>query len=310
MQHKLLFSESRQKMIKSASVDKEEDAKSSTCSSVSGKTPRKVKAEAAARKAKSANNQPVVTSLTDEQNVTKPAAEVMSLESDSTEISIVESEQPPAREVTPDIIRKSPPMKEVRENDCASENEEEKAEKAKKMIIQSEEEAKARLAEKRKEMKEKMEREAEMERQKQLELERLEIETRAREEEEERKAIEEAERVAEEAKRVEEARLQKAIEEAKRREEDERRKKEEEESRRREAEKKAEEEAKKKQEELDEKLRKDEEERLARKKRLEEIMSRTRGNKSANSTPKKVIFPGCCIFTVAIFMIPYRSLPR
>ena len=54
-------------------------------------------------------------------------------------------------------------------------------------------------------------------------------------------------------------------------------------------ERKAQEEAERKQAELDEKLKKDEEERLARKKRLEEIMARTRkGNKSADSTPKKV----------------------
>ena len=39
-------------------------------------------------------------------------------------------------------------------------------------------------------------------------------------------------------------------------------------------------------------MKKDEEERLARKRRLDEIMARTRGagNKSANSTPKKVYF--------------------
>ena len=47
---------------------------------------------------------------------------------------------------------------------------------ASKKIIQSEEEAKARLAEKRREMKEKKEREAELERQRQLEAERLEAE--------------------------------------------------------------------------------------------------------------------------------------
>ena len=43
-----------------------------------------------------------------------------------------------------------------------------------------------------------------------------------------------------------------------------------------------------KQAELDEKLKKEEEERLARKKRLDEIMARTRGAKSAATTPKKV----------------------
>ena len=65
---------------------------------------------------------------------------------------------------------------------------------------------------------------------------------------------------------------------------------EDEDSKRKEAERKAQEEADRKQAELDEKLKKDEEERLARKRRLDEIMARTRGagNKSANSTPKKV----------------------
>ena len=101
--------------------------------------------------------------------------------------------------------------------------------------------------------------------------------------------MEEAERLASEARKAEEERLQKAIEEAKKRENEEKKKKEEEESRRKEIERKAQEEAERKQAELDEKLKKDEEERLARKKRLEEIMARTRkGNKSADSTPKKV----------------------
>ena len=53
-------------------------------------------------------------------------------------------------------------------------------------------------------------------------------------------------------------------------------------------ERKAQEEAEKHQAELDEKLKRDEDERLARKKRLDEIMARTRGAKSTNSTPKKV----------------------
>merc|ERR1711899_543970 len=86
-------------------------------------------------------------------------------------------------------------------------------------------------------------------------------------------------------------RLQKAIEEAQKREEDEKRKKEEEEQKRKESERKAKEEAERKQTELDEKLKKDEEERLARKKRLDEIMARTRGAKSTNSTPKKEATP-------------------
>ncbi len=42
--------------------------------------------------------------------------------------------------------------------------------------------------------------------------------------------------------------------------------------------------------ELEEKMKKEEEERLARKKRIEEIMARTRGGKgnTPTSTPKKV----------------------
>ena len=58
-----------------------------------------------------------------------------------------------------------------------------------------------------------------------------------------------------------------------------------------EADVKAKEEAEKKQQELEEKLKKEEEERSARKKRIEEIMARTRnkgGATTPTSTPKKV----------------------
>ena len=103
----------------------------------------------------------------------------------------------PIREATPDIIRKSP-VKEVApplpppsssgpeipglpgppkpESDENGGLVVEAENHASKKIIQSEEEAKARLAEKRREMKEKKEREAELERQRQLEAERLEAE--------------------------------------------------------------------------------------------------------------------------------------
>jgi len=53
-------------------------------------------------------------------------------------------------------------------------------------------------------------------------------------------------------------------------------------------ERKSKEEAEKREAELQEKLRKEEEERLARKKRIEEIMARTRGKGAAN-TPKKEV---------------------
>ena len=116
-------------------------------------------------------------------------------------ISTTEIEIPneiPIREATPDIIRKSPvkeaaapaapisaPITAPSEIPAAPENTELNGgdsleETPSKKIIQSEEEAKARLAEKRREMKEKMEREAELERQRQLEAERLEAERKVR----------------------------------------------------------------------------------------------------------------------------------
>merc|ERR1712203_1274747 len=80
-----------------------------------------------------------------------------------------------------------------------------------KHIISSEEEAKARLAEKRRLMKEKMEREAELERQRLAEIERIEEERRLKEEEEERKAMEEAEVLAAAARKVEERGFKKQL---------------------------------------------------------------------------------------------------
>jgi len=152
-----------------------------------------------------------------------------------------------------------------------------------KKIITSEEEAKARIAEKRREMKEQKEREAEMERLRLEEEARLEEEQRRKEEEE----MKELERLAEEGRRAEEERIQKAIQE---KEEEEKRAKEEEERLRKEkeeTEKKTKEEAEKRESELQEKLKKEEEERLARKKRIEEIMARTRGKGAAPSPAKK-----------------------
>merc|ERR1719370_177984 len=94
--------------------------------------------------------------------------------------------------------------------------------KESKKIITSEEEAKARIAEKRREMKEQKEREAELERLRLEEEARLEEERLRQEEEEERKMI----AFAEEARKAEEERIRKAIEE---KEAEERRVKEEEE---------------------------------------------------------------------------------
>lgn len=266
----------------------DDDVKSTTSStsSVKGqrKTPAQVKRESAAKREKVKSASPQVPNTPQsEDGATTPT-------------------QASKREATPDIISDSDKAGQGRgavtdldvcENTDNSVSEDQKSGKTEgdasstpaKKIITSEEEAKAKIAEKRRQMKEKKEREEELERQRLAELERIEEERRQKEEEEERRAMEEAERIAAEARKAEEERLEKAIAEAQKRKEEERVKNEEEERARKEQEQKAKEEAERKQAELDEKFRKEEEERLARKKRLEEIMARTRGG--AKSTPSK-----------------------
>merc|ERR1719228_2448212 len=123
---------------------------------------------------------------------------------------------PVPKEVTPEVVVAS---KEGSQEAEELPNNEEVREKK---IITSEEEAKARIAEKRREMKEQKEREAEAERLRLEEERRLEEEQRRKEEEE----MKQMERLAEEGRRAEEERIQKAIQE---REEEERKAKEEEE---------------------------------------------------------------------------------
>ncbi|XP_055949317.1 MAP7 domain-containing protein 1-like isoform X2 [Argiope bruennichi] len=146
--------------------------------------------------------------------------------------------------------------------------------------ITSEEEAKAALAEKRRLAREQAEREAELERQRLEEIRRQEEEQRRLEEEEQRRMEEEQIRLAELHRQIEQEKLAKAIEEQKRREKEEQEKKEEEarqKAEREEQERKAREEAERQRLELQEKLRKEEEERAERKRRVEQIMARTRG---------------------------------
>jgi len=199
--------------------------------------------------------------------------------------AVEEKEESPGKEASPVPVSKeatpevAPASKEGSQEVEEVPNNEEVRERK---IITSEEEAKARIAEKRREMKEQKEREAEAERLRLEEEKRLEEEQRRKEEEEMRQM----ERLAEEGRRAEEERIQKAIQE---REEEERKAKEEEErlkKEKEETEKKSKEEAEKREAELQEKLKKEEEERLARKKRIEEIMARTRG-KTAAPAPKE-----------------------
>ncbi|XP_035210825.1 myb-like protein X isoform X2 [Stegodyphus dumicola] len=172
----------------------------------------------------------------------------------------------------------SPPSSPPPDQDINAENEKNNA----KRII-SEEEAKAALAEKRRLAREQAEKEAELERQRLEQLKQEEDKRIRKEEEEQRKMEEEQIRLAEEHRRQEEEKLRKAIEEQERKEEEEKAKREEELRLKAEQDRKAKEEAEKQRIELEEKLRKEEEERAERKKRLEKIMSRTRGKASGTS---------------------------
>ncbi|XP_044590982.1 calponin homology domain-containing protein DDB_G0272472-like isoform X16 [Cotesia glomerata] len=160
-----------------------------------------------------------------------------------------------------------------------------------KIRITTEDEAKAALAERRRLAREQAEREAELERQRLEEEARLEEERLRAEEEEQRRLEEEATRLANEARLAEELRLQQAIEDAQRREEEERKRREEEARQKlekEEADRKAREEAEKQRLEMVERLKKEEEERIARRKRVEAIMKRTRGgNNNQANTPTK-----------------------
>ncbi|XP_033213073.1 MAP7 domain-containing protein 2 isoform X4 [Belonocnema kinseyi] len=156
-----------------------------------------------------------------------------------------------------------------------------------KIKITTEEEAKAALAERRRLAREQAEREAELERQRLEEEARLEAERLRAEEEEQRRLEEETLRLANEAREAEEIRLLLAIEEAKKREEEDRKRREEEAKQKQEkeeAERKAREEAEKQRIEMAERLKKEEEERIARRKRVEAIMLRTRGKNQSNSS--------------------------
>eukprot|EP00095_Tigriopus_kingsejongensis_P009518 snap_masked-scaffold561_size136864-processed-gene-0.8 protein:Tk09518 transcript:snap_masked-scaffold561_size136864-processed-gene-0.8-mRNA-1 annotation:"map7 domain-containing protein 1-like isoform x10" len=299
------------RMTRSNSTDKEDELKSASLvkspsshavGSSQRRTPAQVKAEAAAKKAKSPVKAPSAStplkSPVGKKDFVSSSAPTEDRPPKSASPDITPKKQ--TEEATPDVIatgevsRRNSSVKE-RSSSQGSVDEGENSGgpgTPSKKIISSAEEAKARLAEKRREMKEKMEREAELERQRLAEEDRIEEEKRRVEEEEERRAIEEAEKLAAEAKILENERLEKAIEEAQQREEDELKRKEEEEKLRQEkdeADRKAREEAEQKEKELEEKRQKEQVERLERKKRLEEIMSRTRGNNKSTptSTPKK-----------------------
>ncbi|GJQ66824.1 hypothetical protein Trydic_g18589 [Trypoxylus dichotomus] len=151
-----------------------------------------------------------------------------------------------------------------------------------KVRINTEEEAKAALAERRRLAREEAERQAEMERRRIEEEQRIEFERQQREEEQQRILIEKLR--AEEQQRLEEA-----IKEAQKREEEQRLRKEEENRMRllkEEAERRQREEAERQKAELQERLKNEEKEREERRKRVEAIMKRTRGKNSATTTPQ------------------------
>uniref|UniRef100_A0A6P7F305 Calponin homology domain-containing protein DDB_G0272472-like n=1 Tax=Diabrotica virgifera virgifera TaxID=50390 RepID=A0A6P7F305_DIAVI len=151
----------------------------------------------------------------------------------------------------------------------------------KKVRINTEEEAKAALAERRRLIREEAER--------QVELERLRIEAEAKAELERQQREEEQTRELIELQRqMEQQRLQKAIKENQRRKQEEKLKNEEElrlKLLKEEAKKKAKEDAQRQKAKLRERLKTEEVERQARRKKVEAIMSRTRGK---NATPQSV----------------------
>ncbi|XP_042147672.1 ensconsin isoform X25 [Ixodes scapularis] len=183
----------------------------------------------------------------------------------------------PEREPSAEPCPKQP--SQVKEGEPSSEaRAEEGPAKAPSRVI-SEEEARALLAEKRRLAREQAEREAELERQRQEELRRQEEERLRLEEEEQRRFEEEQIRLAAEFRRQEEEKLRRAIEEQEKREAEERQRREleaQQKAEREEQERKAREEAEKQRKELEERLKREEAERAERKKRVEEIMSRTR----------------------------------
>merc|ERR1719318_484536 len=269
------------------------------------KTPSQVKAEAAARKAKATAGKPAVSTPKSslgsrggterKTSSSKSPSPALSQDNIDNHTAVPNNDtESNKRQSTPDIIkdnnRKVENTGEVKDNkdnqkngsqeEVNKPNENNNVDKEKtpetdnegevkesKKMITSEEEAKARIAEKRREMKEQKEREAELERLRLEEEARLE-EERLRQEEERREMKEQKEKEAEEKRAKEEEDRIKAEKE--------------------ETERKSKEEAEKREAELQEKLRKEEEERLARKKRIEEIMARTRGKGGAN-TPKKEV---------------------
>eukprot|EP00094_Tigriopus_californicus_P009566 TCALIF_09222-PB protein Name:"Similar to PF13_0198 Reticulocyte-binding protein 2 homolog a (Plasmodium falciparum (isolate 3D7))" AED:0.06 eAED:0.06 QI:35/1/0.83/1/0.6/0.66/6/29/672 len=304
------------RMTRSKSIDKDDDnnstkstnslSKSPSSNAVGGtprRTPAQVKADSNAKKGKTPVKAPStpMKSPVGKKDFVSSSTSIEERPPKSTTPDLTPKFQ--TEEVTPDVIsggaigegQKSPVKDKSPPPSTADGGQENTADSGpgtpSKKIISSEEEAKAKLAEKRRQMKEKMEREAELERQRLAEEERLEEERRLKEEEEERLAMIEADRLAALARQAEEERLQKAMEEAQKREEEERQRKEEEEKAKKEkeeAERKAREEAEMKQKEMEEKHRKEEAERLERKKRIEQIMARTRGSKGTpTSTPKK-----------------------
>lgn len=155
-----------------------------------------------------------------------------------------------------------------------------------KSKITTEEEAKAAIAERRRIAREEAQRQAELERKRLEAEEAAEIQRQALEEEKQRQMEAEALRLAEEQRKAEDERLQQAIQENNMREEEERKRKEEEARQKEErdkADKKAREDAERAKLETAERLKKEEVERLERKKRVDEIMARTRKGGAAAS---------------------------
>ncbi|XP_063234219.1 ensconsin-like isoform X3 [Bacillus rossius redtenbacheri] len=223
----------------------------------------------------------------DEEEGGKPAAVASEPAPEPPQAVAAATEAPAAPPAAQEQVEQAQAAQAAKPADPLEQESEMTASMIAKTRITTEEEAKAALAERRRLAREQAEREAELEKQRQEEQERLEEERVRQEEEEQRRFEEEQLRLVEEARRAEEERLLQAIQENERREEEERKRREEEaraKAEREEMEKKAREEAERLRKEMDEKLKKEEEERVARRKRVEAIMLRTRQSKGGTPT--------------------------
>ncbi|XP_063928901.1 MAP7 domain-containing protein 1-like isoform X5 [Zophobas morio] len=215
----------------------------------------------------------ITVNVTSSEQIKQITTELIKSESKPQPVPQTQSEPQPQPPPAPVVSEIKPPIEAP-----VLENKDEMTTSFTKVRINTEEEAKAALAERRRLAREEAERQAEQE--------RLRIEQEAQAElERQRREEEQVQKLVEQQRLAEQERLEEAIREAQKREEEERLRREEEQRAKvlkEEADRKAREEAERKFAEQQERLKNEEKEREARRKRVEAIMRRTRGVNNAN----------------------------